>query len=66
MNNVDIAQSLGRIEGKLDEALKADRARLDKLEAAQTRQWWLHAATGLLAPVLVTLHAIARKLGVNV
>lgn len=61
--NFEMAQSIGRMEGKLDEALKSDRERIEKLEKSQTRQWWFAVA---IAPALAVLHAFARKAGVDI
>jgi len=37
--------------------------RVDKLESAQNRQWWM---TYVVTPTLVLGHAMARKFGVNI
>lgn len=60
--NLEMAQAIGRIEGKLDGLCGSD-GRVTKLEQAQTRQWWLAVA---IAPALAVLHAFARKAGVDI
>jgi hypothetical protein len=60
--NLEMAQAVGRIEGKLD-SLCGPEGRVTRLERSQTRQWWFSMA---VAPALAGLHGIARKLGVNV
>ena len=60
---LEMATALGRIEGKLDEALKADRLRLDKLEGAQSRQWWV---TYIITPITIFATAVAHKFGIHV
>ena len=60
--NLEMAQTLGRIEGKLD-GLTGPEGRVTKIEQAQTRHWWFTVA---IAPVLALLHGIARKAGYNV
>jgi hypothetical protein len=60
--NLEMAQSLGRIEGKLD-SLAGPEGRVTKLEASQTRQWWLTACIG---PALAIAHSVAKKLGVQI
>lgn len=59
---LEMAQALGRIEGKLDN-LCGPEGRVTKLEASQVRQWWFTACIG---PVLAIAHGIAKKVGVNV
>lgn len=59
---IEMAQSLGRIEGKLD-SLCGPEGRVTRLEKAQTRQWWFTMA---VAPALALLHGAARKLGVQI
>lgn len=59
---IDMAQTLGRIEGKLD-SLAGPEGRITKLENIQDRQWWLTVAIG---PVLAIAHQVLRKVGVNV
>lgn len=58
--NIEMAHTLGRIEGKLD-SLCGEEGRVTKLETAQTRQWWLQAA---VIPAFGILHTIAKKLGI--
>jgi hypothetical protein len=60
--NLEMAQAIGRIEGKLD-GLCGPEGRITRIEESQTRQWWFSA---VIAPFLVIAHAVARKLGVNV
>jgi hypothetical protein len=60
--NLEMAQAIGRIEGKLD-SLCGPEGRVTKLENAQTRQWWL---TAVVVPILAVAHAFARKMGVNI
>lgn len=60
---IEIATAVGRIEGKLDEALKADRERLTKLEKAHERQWWM---SYVITPFIVIAHGVARKFGVQI
>lgn len=42
---------------------EAVSARVDKLEAAQTRQWWM---TYVVTPCLFVAHAIARNMGAKI
>lgn len=58
---IEIAQAVGRMEGKLDEALKSDRERITKLETAQTRAWWM---TYAVTPFLLVAREAVRKLGI--
>ena len=60
---IEMASAIGRIEGKLDEALVSDRERISKLEGAQTRQWWM---TYVITPFLLIAHAFARKFGAQI
>lgn len=60
---MDIATAVGRIEGKLDEALKADRERLGKIEKSLERQWYM---SYVVTPFLVIAHGLARKFGVQI
>lgn len=60
--NLEMAQAIGRIEGKLD-GLCGPEGRVTKLESAQTRQWWLAVA---IAPALAIFHGFARKFGVDI
>lgn len=60
--NFEMAQAIGRIEGKLD-GLCGEHGRVTQLEKAQTRQWWL---TFAIAPALALAHQALRKFGVNV
>lgn len=59
---IEMAQALGRIEGKLD-GLCGEEGRITKLEKSQTRQWWFSVA---VAPFLAIAQHIARKFGVTV
>lgn len=59
---IQMAQAIGRIEGKLD-SLCGPEGRVTKLENAQTRQWWFTVAIG---PALAILHGVARKFGLSV
>jgi len=59
---IEMAQALGRIEGKLD-SLCGPEGRITKLEKTQERHWWFTVAIG---PALALGHSIARKFGVNV
>lgn len=58
----DVLKSLGRIEEKVD-SLSGPQGRVTKLEEQQQRQWWLSAA---IIPVISGVHAIARKIGLNI
>lgn len=60
---IEIAQAVGRMEGKLDEALKSDRERISKIETSLERQWWM---TYVVTPFLFVAHAFARKFGVQI
>ena len=62
MDYLEMGQTLGRIEAKLD-GLCGPEGRVTKLEKAQTRQWWLTVA---VTPIIALLHGIARKAGVDV
>ena len=53
------AQTLGRILGSLE----GYNSRVEKLESAQTRNWWMTVG---IAPVLALAHGIARKFGVAI
>lgn len=56
------AEDLGYIKASV-EGLAGPQGRVTNLERTNTRQWWLIIA---ITPALLTLHGIARKLGVNV
>jgi len=43
--------------------LAGPQGRVTMLEAAQTRNWWITVA---VAPVLISIHGLLRKLGVNI
>jgi len=60
---IQMATALGRIEGKLDEALKSDRERIEKIEKSLERQWWM---SYVITPTLLALHAGLRKFGVQI
>jgi hypothetical protein len=60
--NIEMAQALGRIEGKLD-SLCGPEGRVTRLEKSQTHQWWFSMA---IAPALALAHEVARKFGVTV
>lgn len=57
-----VAQSLGRIEQKIDD-LSGTEGRVTRLEKAQERHWWFTVA---IAPVLAVLHGVARKMGIDI
>lgn len=59
---IEMAQTLGRIEGKLD-SLAGPTGRVTKLEEAHTRQWWVTIAIG---PALAIAHQALRKFGITV
>jgi hypothetical protein len=59
---VEMAQTLGRIEGKLD-SLTGPEGRITKIEKEQERQFWITVA---IAPALAALHQLLRKFGVTV
>jgi hypothetical protein len=61
----DIKEAQGRIEAKVD-ALSGPEGRVTKIENAQTRQWWISSLSAAAAPVLVGVHAIARKFGAQI
>lgn len=55
---LEMAQTLGRIEGKLDGYAE----RTTKLEHAAERQWWV---SYVVTPVVIGLGHIARIMGVK-
>lgn len=55
---LEVMRSLGRIE----EHLKAQNGRVQKLEDDQVRHWWYTVAIG---PVIAGLHILARKMGMD-
>jgi len=60
-----MAQAVGRIEGKLEyltDSLTGPQGRITMLEEARVRHWWFTIA---IAPVLAIIHALARKLGLD-
>lgn len=59
---IEMAQTLGRIEGKLD-SLCGPEGRVTKLEKSQERHWWFTVAIG---PTLALAHSVARKFGITV
>jgi hypothetical protein len=60
---IEMAAALGRMEGKLDEALRSDRERINKIEKSLERQWWM---SYVVTPFLLVAHAFARKFGVQI
>lgn len=60
---IELAEAVGRIEGKLDEALISDRERLTKIENSLNRQWWM---SYVITPFLLIAREGVRKLGVHV
>jgi len=59
--NLKVSESLARIEIHL-ENLSGPDGRVHRLEKIQERQWWFSVG---IAPVLTILHALARKLNLN-
>ena len=57
--NEQMASDIGYIKGML-ESLAGPEGRITKLEAAQTRQWWLHG----LQAVLLSCFGLAKKAGI--
>lgn len=60
--NFEMAQTLGRIEEKLD-SLGGPTGRVTKLEDAQKRHWWF---SYVVTPALFIGHTIARQLGARI
>lgn len=59
--NLEMAHTLGRIEGKLD-SLCGPEGRVTKLEHSQEKQWWV---SFVITPIVIALGHIARALGVK-
>lgn len=67
--NLTVAQSLGRIENKIDSfvgdngPLAVVQGRVEALESDRTRNWWF---TVVFAPIIAASQATLRHFGINV